>query len=101
MFICFFDSEGIVHTELVPQGHYVTQFYYREILERLRKSVVRVRPSIADNWLLHHDKAPCHMAISVIEFMAKKGHSCCSTVPILPCPESVRILFLSKTKVSL
>ena len=71
MLICFFDSEGIVHTEFVPQGHTVNQFYYRGILERLRKRVVRVRPSIADNWMLHHDKAPCHTAISVIEFLAK------------------------------
>ena len=54
MLICFFDSEGIVHTEFVPQGHTVNQFYYREILERLRKRVIRVRPSIADNWMLHH-----------------------------------------------
>ena len=29
MLICFFDSEGIVHTEFVPQGHIVNQFYYR------------------------------------------------------------------------
>ena len=65
MLICFFDSEGIVHTEFVPQGHTVNQFYDREILERLRKRVVRVRPSIADNWMLHHDNAPCHTAISV------------------------------------
>jgi len=49
MLICFFDSEGIVHTDFVPQGHTVNQFYYREILERLRKRVIRVRPSIADN----------------------------------------------------
>ena len=35
MLICFFDSEGIVHTEFVPQGQTVNQFYYREILERL------------------------------------------------------------------
>jgi len=79
MLICFFDSEGIVHTESVPQGHTVNQFYYPEILERLRKSVVRVRPSIADNWMLHHN-APCHTAISVIEFLAKKG------IPVVPQP---------------
>ena len=66
MLICFFYSEGIVHTKCVPQGHTVNQFYYREILERLRKSVVCVRQSISDNWLLHHDNAPCHTAISVI-----------------------------------
>ena len=75
-----FDSEGIVHTKFVPQGHTVNQFYYREILERLRKRVVRVRPSIADNWVLHHDNAPCHTAITVIEYLAKKG------IPVVPQP---------------
>jgi len=76
--ICFFDSQGIVCTKFVPQGQTVNQFYYREILGRLRKRVVRVRPSIANNWMLHHDNAPCHMAISVIEFLAKKG------IPVVP-----------------
>ena len=55
-------SEGVVHSEFLPQGHTVNQFYYREVLETLRKRVVRVRPSIADNWMLHHDNAPCHTA---------------------------------------
>jgi len=31
--------------------------------------------AIADNWMLHHDNAPCHTAISMIEFLAKKGIS--------------------------
>ena len=76
----FFDSEGIVHTEFVPQGHTVNQFYYREILKRLRKRVVRLRPSITDNWMLHHHNAPCHTATSVIECLAKKG------IPVVPQP---------------
>jgi len=80
MFICFFYSQGIVHVEFVPQGQTVNQFYHREILERLRKRVVRVPPSIANNWMLHHDNAPCHLAISVIEFLAKKG------IPVVPQP---------------
>jgi len=42
MLNCFFDSQGIVHTEFVPQGQTVNQFYYHDILERLRKRVVRV-----------------------------------------------------------
>jgi len=37
MLICFFESQGIVHTEFVPQEQPVNQFCYREILERLRK----------------------------------------------------------------
>jgi len=80
MLICFFDSQGIVHTEFVPQGQTVNQFYYHEILERLRKRVVYVRPSNVNNWMLHHDNAPCHMAISVIEFLAKKD------IPVVPQP---------------
>ena len=42
---------------------------------RLRKRVRRVRPEIADTWILHHDNAPCHTAISMKECLAKKGIS--------------------------
>ena len=35
MLICFLNSQGVVHTEFLPQGETVNQFYYREILERL------------------------------------------------------------------
>jgi len=76
----FLNCQEIAHTEFVPQGPTVNQFYYREILERLRKRVVRVRPSITNNWMFHHDNAPCHMAMSVIEFLAKKG------IPVVPQP---------------
>ena len=31
--------------------------------------------AIADNLMLHHDNAPCHTAISMIEFLTKKGIS--------------------------
>jgi len=48
MLICFFDSQGVVHKEFVPQGQTVNKQYYREVLERLRKWVHRVRPEIGD-----------------------------------------------------
>jgi len=35
MLNCFFDNQGFVHTEFVPQAQ--NQFYYSDILERLRK----------------------------------------------------------------
>ena len=55
--------------------------------------------AIADNWMLHHDNAPCHTAISVIEFLAKKG------IPVVPQPPHSPDLspcdfFFPKTKVS-
>jgi len=73
MLICFFDSQGIVHKEFVPQGQTVNKQYYREVLERLRKRVHRVGPEIADTWLLHQDNVPCHTAISVNKFFYQMG----------------------------
>ena len=70
--ICFFDSQGVVHTELVLQGQAVNQQYYRESVERLRKRVHRIRPEFADTWMLHHSNALCHTAISVNECLTKK-----------------------------
>jgi len=37
MLICFFESQGTVHTEFVSQEQTVNHVYYREILDRLRK----------------------------------------------------------------
>ena len=80
MLICFFDSHGVVHKEFVPQGQTVNQHFYRAVLERLRKRVARVRPDIKDTWMLHHDNAPCHTALSVTEFLARKS------IPVVPQP---------------
>jgi len=38
----------------------------------------------ADTWMLHHDNAPCHTAISVNEFLAKKGISVVPQPPYSP-----------------
>jgi len=45
-----------------------------EVLERLREEARRKRPEIfADNsWILRHDNAPAHTALSVREFLATK-----------------------------
>jgi hypothetical protein len=47
--------------------------FYREVLERLRKRVARLRPGIAGTWMLHHDNAQCHTTISINEFLAEKN----------------------------
>jgi hypothetical protein len=80
MLICFSDSQGIIHKESVPPGQAVNQTFYREFLERLRKRVAHVRPDIARTWMLHHDNAPCHAAVSINEFLAEKS------IPVVPQP---------------
>jgi len=78
--ICFLDSQGIFHKEFVPPGQTVNQTFYREFLERIRKRVARVRPRIARTWMLHHDNAPCHTAVSINEYLAGKS------IPVVPQP---------------
>ncbi|XP_011859721.1 PREDICTED: histone-lysine N-methyltransferase SETMAR-like [Vollenhovia emeryi] len=63
MLICFFDRRGVVHREFVPPGQTVNASFYVDVLDRLRKRVLRVRPDMADSWKLHHDNAPCHTAL--------------------------------------
>jgi hypothetical protein len=70
--VLFFYSRGIVHKEFVPPGQTVNHAFYKDVLERLRKRVQRVRRDIADDWLLHHDNAPAHTALSIREFLAEK-----------------------------
>ena len=44
MLIVFFDMEGCVHYEYVPQGQTVNQQFYLQVLKRLRLAVSRKEP---------------------------------------------------------
>jgi len=39
MLTVFFDSEGVVHYEFLPQGGTVSKEYYLEVMQRLRRAV--------------------------------------------------------------
>ena len=62
----------IVHYEFVPTGQTVNQVYYLEVLKRLRERVRQKRPELFSSysWILHHDNASAHTALSVREFLA-------------------------------
>ena len=45
-----------------------------------------MRPGIARTWILHHDNAPCHTAVSINEFLAEKNF------PVVPQPPT-RLIF--------
>ena len=68
------DIRGIVHYEFVPNWQTVNKVYYLEVVKRLREKVRRKRPELFANnsWILHHDNAPAHTALSVREFLATK-----------------------------
>ena len=85
MLLTFLDIGGIVRYEFVPPGQTANQVYYLEIVARLHEKVRRKRPELFANnsWILHHDNAPAHTALSVREFLAAKQitvleHPACS-----------------------
>jgi len=77
---CFFRQPWHCAQEFVPPGQTVNHAFYKDVLERLRKHVQRVRRDIADDWVLQHNNAPVHTALSTREFLAKKN------IPVLPHP---------------
>jgi hypothetical protein len=72
MLVCFFDSMGIVHRKWATAGQEFSQYYCIEVLERLRKRVLQVCSSTEKDWILHHDNAPAHAALSVVQFLTSK-----------------------------
>ena len=70
----FIDIRGIVHYEFVPTGQTINKVYYWKYWKGCVRKLRRKRPeSFANNsWILQHDNAPAHTALSVREFLATK-----------------------------
>ena len=102
MLVCFFDVRGLIHFEFVPQGQTVNQHLYVEILTRLRESVRRKRPDLwKSGWMLHHDNASCHNALSVTQFLSKFNIPQVEYPPYSPDLAPCDFFFFPKIKKSL
>ena len=82
MLITFFDAKGLIHHEFVPEGQTVTQYFYRDVLGRLFEKMRKKRSDLwkSKEFLLLHDNARPHVALSVNQFLSKKG------VTVMPHP---------------
>ncbi|GFT74397.1 mariner Mos1 transposase [Trichonephila clavipes] len=64
MLITFFDSQGIIHKEFLPEGKMMNAARHVEILIRFMKRLRRVRPRYAQQvpWFCVYDNARPHTA---------------------------------------
>ena len=74
MVVVFFDAQGLIHHEFVPEGKTVNSEMYEGILERLLARIRRVRPDMfkSGDWFLLDDNAPAHRSARIQQFLAKK-----------------------------
>ena len=86
MLIAFFDVHGIVHLEFLPQGQTINQNVYKDILRRLMRSVREKRRELWEtkSWLLYHDNAPAHNALSIRQFLAENNIAVLEQPPYSP-----------------
>ena len=75
MLITFFDSEGMIHKEFVPEGSTVNEQSYLGMMQRLLTRIRRIRLQYKaqGSWLLLHGNAPAHKCIAVPNFLASKS----------------------------
>jgi len=86
MLIVFFDIDRLVYHEFVPTGQTVNKEFYKTVLQRLRDAARRHRPEKwrSGNWILHHDNAPAHRAVTTNKFLAKHNIPSLSQPPNSP-----------------
>ena len=78
MLIAFFDVHGIALAEFLSQGQIINQHVYKNILQRLMRSVREKRREMWETrlWLLHHDDAQLIMPWELRVSCQKKD--CCT-----------------------
>ena len=62
----FFDCNGVVHHDYLPQGRTVNKEYYLEAICQKRTELWKNQ-----SWILHHDNVPTHTSMIVHELLVK------------------------------
>ena len=61
MLNAFFDIDRLVHHEYIPKGQTLNKEFYKTVLQRPQKWC-------SGNWILHHENAPAHRAVTTNNF---------------------------------
>jgi len=103
MLIVFFDAEGAIHREFVPEGQKVNAGFYVGVLDRLLKRIRRVRTAKFQfgECFLFHTNAPSHNAAIVKKFLANRSVAVLHHPPCSPDLAPADYLLFPKFKFSL
>ena len=101
--LIFFDAEGVIHREFVPEGLKVNAEFYVGVLDRLLKRIRRVRKAKfqSSEWFLLRDNVPSHNAAIVKKFLANSNVAVFHHPPYSPDLAPADYVLFPKLKFSL
>ena len=74
MVLAFFDSKGLIYSNIVPRGVTVNAAYIVKALASFMKNLKQKRPYMAaGDWWFHWENPPVHTAASVKNWLAARG----------------------------
>ena len=101
--LLFFDAEGVIHREFVPEGQKVNTEFYVGVLDQLLKRIrwVKTAKFQSNEWFLLHDNAPSHNAAIVKKFLANRNVAVLHLPPYSPDLAPADYFLFPKLKFSL
>jgi hypothetical protein len=74
LLVTFFDWQGVILKEFVPEGEAINAVYYKGVMERLVNRIRLVIPDMCESgdWFLLRDNAPSNNATIVKQFLAQR-----------------------------
>jgi len=95
MLVIFFDWQGVIHKEFIPEGETINAVYYKGVLERLLNRIRRVTPGMCESGdsFLFHDNATI-----VKQFLAQRKVTVLDHPPYSPDLEPADYVSFPKVK---
>ena len=74
MLVIFFDWQGVIRKEFVPESETINAVYYKGVMERLVNRIGHFTPGMFESgdWFLLQDNATFHNATIVKQFLAQR-----------------------------
>ena len=103
MLVIFFDWQGVIHKEFVPEGETINAVYYKGVMERLLNRIRRVRPGLCQSgdWFLLHDNSPSHNATIVKQFFGPTKSDCARPPSVFARFSTCWLLLVPKSEIPL
>jgi histone-lysine N-methyltransferase SETMAR len=85
MLLAFFDSKGLIYTNIVPRGSMVNANYIVKALGTFMQHLKKKRPEmVSREWFFHWDNAPVHTAAVVKMWLAANNIQLLQHLPYSP-----------------